>query len=202
MIEAMTTAAGQINLGGITSNSRRISQIDLGLRTPTLIGRRSGLMVLTGLGHRLGLTCSGDTLPAWERAYLQETVFGDSPQVNFAQACYGAYDGAVKPWSWPERPESSSSGSGSVLMTPSSSSGYTSKSCNSITVGTSGLSYGQGSVEAFYGEGSAPSKRPHVPDEAPQASDRSRRPPPPTTKTQQPLIQAFNPPTQPPPFTF
>jgi len=208
MIEAMTTAVGQINLGEITSNNRRISQTDQGLRTLTLMVQKSGLMVLTDLYALAVEALAIDQVQhvagirfQLGRAYLRETVFGDSPQANFAQACYGAYDGAVKPWSWPERPESSSSRPGSVPMTPSSSSGYTSKSCNSITFGTSGLSPDQGSVGAFYGEGSAPGKRPYVHEEA-QASDRSRRPPPPTTQAQHPLTQAFNPPTQPPPFTF
>ena len=108
-------------------------------------------------------------LPAWEQAYLREIVFGTPPQVSFATAGFGDYDGNVSPWTFPRdqvKPfteSSSSSSSRSGAWTPSSESSASRP--NSVTFGAAKslfLPLGESNAAAAnYGESSGPNERPH-----------------------------------------
>ena len=108
-------------------------------------------------------------LPAWEQAYLREIVFGTPPQVSFASAGFGDYDGNVTPWTYPRDPvkpfteSSSSSSSRSGVWTPSSES--SASRANSVTFGVAKSLVSplgeSNAAAANYGESSGPNKRPH-----------------------------------------
>ena len=120
------------------------------------------------IGH-ISKECSDDVLPAWEQLYLREIVFGSPPQLNFASAGYGEFDGNVRPYG-------TSSGSSrftlqtSITSSPMMSGAIVSPS-NSIIYGVAGLSVSDlmeanvNAVEANLGEGSDPNKRLHTDDE-------------------------------------
>lgn len=48
--------------------------------------------------------CTDSNLPAWERAYLKEIVFGDPPQVNFVHLGGGEQDQDTSPFGWYNTP--------------------------------------------------------------------------------------------------
>ena len=139
------------------------------------------------IGHT-GKNCNHMPLPAWEQSHLKHLVFGDPPQVSFAAAGYGAYDGAVQPYSVPMSINSSSTPG--ILTPPSWSAG--SASTKSVGVGFSGLRISEAAnvkaVDVFYGESSGPNKRPHAEE------PRSGTPPQPSwspiNKPQQPTVTA------------
>ena len=146
------------------------------------------------LGKRAGDGHDCGPLPAWEQSYLREVVFGTSPQSNFAAASFGANDGAAKPWEWPRNSESSSSSTTPLVLTPTSSS-VTSPSVRSIFATPSAAaeafskaafsdsafsnSVGAepfGKAHSYYGEGSAPGKRPADHLDLPQQGSSSKAP--------------------------
>lgn len=147
------------------------------------------------VGH-IGRSCTSLPLPAWEQSYLRNLVFGDPPQVNFAIAGYGAYDGATKPYGsdlvkdnsgWKPYNDSKPTSPTPVpgILTPT-----TSVSSRSVGYGFSGLKLNSEvpatetkAVEAFYGEGSGPNKRPHV-EEIPEPVQNQQPPQPPQQPTQ------------------
>ena len=98
-------------------------------------------------------------MPAWKQSYLKGLVYGDNPQVNFVTANYGAYDGATKPYGTPEPVKASSEPMriGAVARINSVMAGV-SKSVGSV-------SEIEAKANTFYGEGSAPNKRPHIEEE-------------------------------------
>ena len=134
-------------------------------------------------------SCDNLPLPAWEQSYLKMIVFGENPRANFAAVGFGEFDGAIKPYSESSsstRPilrkaSTSSDSKATGVMTPTSSvDSYLSSS--SLQFGVAGLegtcrslpqrsSSHPGSLsqppevnllEANYGEGSGPNKRPHM----------------------------------------
>ena len=155
------------------------------------------------LGH-ISKECNDDVLPAWEQSYLREIVFGTSPQVNFASAGYGEFDGRTYPYgtstsSTPRfTPQTSSTSSpmmSGALVPPSVSA---SPNANSVTFGCAGLSKQPASqpklpdlsglrhpdlteatvnaIDANYGEGSGPNKRPHTEQPLPQQDPGQQQP--------------------------
>ena len=123
------------------------------------------------LGH-IASDCKEEHLPAWEQAYLREIVFGQPPQVSFAAAGYGSYDGASKPYG-SYSIMSSQSGQSADIPTPQTSAssqmsgGLSSPSSHSISFGFQGLreALDANAVDANIGEGSGPNKRAYVEDE-------------------------------------
>ena len=169
------------------------------------------LCVKCGETGHISKDCNGIVLPAWEQSYLRSIVFGDTPQANFCIAGYGAYDGNVLPYE--ERP---SEGSSQYHPEPSSSKtgAHASGSVSSVTYGVSGdilsgdnllisprilpTPVRSASVDAFYGEGSGPNKRPHMEFAIPGPGEgKSGRKGKRTTGTRkkadpQPLVGMFN----------
>ena len=156
------------------------------------------------LGH-LPKECNDEVLPAWEQSYLREILFGTSPQVNFAAAGYGDFDGRVYPFGTstssvsttpatrtPQTSTTSSPMTSGALATSASSSS------NAITIGCAGLSRQPASlpklsglsgptssdlteanvnaIDANYGEGSGPNKRPHIDQPLPQQDPGQQQP--------------------------
>ena len=122
------------------------------------------------IGH-MSRECSGTVLPAWEQSYLKSIVFGDNPQSNFCAARFGSYDGNTQPYGTSRNFQASSSS-----FAPSSSKTGESPSSCSISYGIAeDVSYilpvRSSSVDAMYGEGSGPSKRPHMEDPRPRTMD-------------------------------
>ena len=134
-------------------------------------------------------------LPPWEQPYLKEIVCGNAPQVSFAAAGYGEFDGQCRPFGSGCSNSTGGSNSGmyggssETLFTPSQSSSavmsgglqtlsfLTAPSSKSISYGMAGLRSSSESnvVRALYGEGSGPNKRPHVelpPQQMPGQSTR------------------------------
>ena len=75
--------------------------------------------------------CEEEQLPAWEQAYLKETVFGQSPQVSFTQAGFGANNGEAQlygSYSLLAHSKSSKDSSGNGADTPPSTASAESKS--------------------------------------------------------------------------
>ncbi|KAL2041876.1 hypothetical protein N7G274_005063 [Stereocaulon virgatum] len=155
---------------------------------PWTIERDGRLCIRCGhLGH-LPKEYNDEVLPAWEQSYLREIVFGTSPQVNFAAAGYGDFDGRVYPFGTsipsatpairtPQVSTANSPMMSGALATPVSSS------LNSYTTGCSGLPKQPASqmelhhdltkasvnaVDTNYGKGSGPNKRPYVEQPSPQ----------------------------------
>ena len=129
-------------------------------------------------------SCDAPPLPAWEQSYLRMIVFGDNPQSNFATVGFGEYDGSVRPYGTTlQEASAASSTASSNRVTPSGTSSssmdsYLSPRLNSVQFGVAGLSQFHSAdvhaaqAEAFYGEGSAPNKRPHDGEEA-ESSNRA-----------------------------
>ena len=121
------------------------------------------------LGH-ISKECNDEVLPAWEQSYLRELVFNTPPQVNFATAGYGEFDGRVYPYgtstsSTPAMPTPQTSSSSSPMMSGALATPSASPNSNAITFGCAGLSNVKANVNAVdanYGEGSGPNKRPHT----------------------------------------
>lgn len=143
------------------------------------------------LGH-VGKECMDEQLPAWEQAYLKEIVFGNPPQVSFASASFGEYDGDLKPYG-------SNSSTVSTVYTPTTpSSSSVASPVNSLDFGTAGLASSLPVVsvdateaaEAFLGEGSGPNKRARAEDEEPPAKQA------PSLQQKPPVQQQAQPPQQ------
>ena len=102
-------------------------------------------------------------------------MFGNAPQVSFAAAGYGEFDGRARPYESEGSLSRRTYGGSSDLDEPQHancammSGGLPSPSIKSISYGMAGLRNSSDAkmVQALYGEGSGPNKRPHV--EEPQA---------------------------------
>ena len=141
-------------------------------------------------------------LPAWEQSYLREIVFGNAPQVSFASAGFGEFNGRALPYrSGSERSNSyGGSSSSQSLYTPISASsstnmsgGLSSPASKSISYGIAGLHTESNTVNAFYGEGSGSNKRPHI-EMSKESSQGSQG----TFQASQPTSQNQNPPPRQP----
>lgn len=146
-------------------------------------------------------------MPAWEQSYLRLIVFGDNPQSSFAAVGFGAFNGAVKPYSdssdlrkVPAEYSSSNSATGVVTPTSSIDSYLSFNSLQCGVAGLRGLSHlaEVKSAEANYGEGSGPNKRPHVEEERPSEPPRplSYQIPGPQKIQQPPTLNPGLPPSQ------
>ncbi len=123
------------------------------------------------IGHT-SKECPGPVLPAWEQSYLKGLVFGDSPQVSFVSASYGAYDGASQPYGTEQVKDtgsySATARSDSVTVGAASSSGcYSFPGSPSYPKASAGAEVAE--VEAkmadtFYGEGSCSISGSKTPD--------------------------------------
>ena len=142
--------------------------------------------------------CKDDVLPAWEQSHLKAIVFPNiTAQANFVAAAYGEYDGHVYPYGSEGYGTGyhDQSGSSNSRNTPQTGAGSTSS--NSIQVCMPSHTSEANSVEAYYGEGSGPNKRPHVEPEmnASNAGPSTSAPanPYPTFAGQYPQFQAQQP---------
>ena len=152
-----------------------------------VIDKDGRLCIRCGYVGHIGKECKDEPLPSWEQAYLKEILFGQPPQVSFAQASYVENDGGAKPYgSYSVLSHSSSStasSSGMDIPLSKSSEGpkppaqstenrfagvssLSSPMNHSIGFGVAGLSV-QGhpgsnptTANNYYGEGSGPNKRP------------------------------------------
>ncbi|KAL9001958.1 MAG: hypothetical protein Q9188_005090 [Gyalolechia gomerana] len=132
------------------------------------------------VGH-IGRSCTHLPLPVWEQSYLRNLVFGDPPQVNFAIAGYGAYDGATKPYSSNRVEDNDDIGwkphNGKPLAGPKSTPGIlpatwrpnASASSNSLGYGFSGLKLDDSKEPS-----EQTTKRPHV--EEPEQPEQPQQP--------------------------
>lgn len=129
------------------------------------------LCVKCGKDHA-GPNNFGPVLPAWEQSYLRSIVFpGDSPQVHFCSAGFGAYDGQTLPYGTSSSHGPTYTPSGSVNSIcygitktvveecadedePNSSDQLASNFHNSSPMTST--------VNVLYGEGSGQRKRPHL----------------------------------------
>ena len=141
------------------------------------------------LGH-VAKECLEHILPAWEQSYLKTIIFGEAtPHANFAAACYGAFDGALKPYHDNHHDHSHDHDPGRVnhVLLPSS---------NSISLGLQGLALSKVSitsdsavptistfVDSMFDETSGPNKRAR--DEDPSTQETVRQPPQPRPFEQQ-----------------
>ena len=147
------------------------------------------LCVRCGHQNHIAKDCVDEPLPAWEQAYLKEIVFDNPPQVSFAAAGFGDYDGNLIPYG-SSFSSSTTSPKPSAAFTPSSSSPAmsTASSANAILFGTAGLAASlprapiaadvveAKRTDAMLGEGSGPNKRAHAEDadEEPDPSIRKQ----------------------------
>ena len=131
--------------------------------TRTWTKRLGALCVSCGKCGHTNKQCTNGCLPTWERAYLKEVVFGDSPQASFVQLGSGDADYDTSPF-----------GCHNIPAPYQSSAPYEITRSNSVSVGWDNQpgfesELNQMSVNAFYGENSgAPNKRrPNMVSEVP-----------------------------------
>lgn len=126
-------------------------------RNPCTWTKESGsLCVCCGKCGHNSKQCTDGYLPAWERAYLKEIVFGDPPQVSFVQLGSGEQDH-----------NSTSFGCHHTPVPYQSSIPYATARSNSVSVWWDeeprfASEFSSMSVNAFYGEISGPNKRPYL----------------------------------------
>ena len=100
--------------------------------------------------------CTDSYLPAWERAYLKEIVFGDPSQVGFVHLGGGEKDQDNSPFGCHNTP-----------APYQSFTSYDTTRSNSVSVGweqqpSLASELNSMSVNAFYGESSGPNKEPNM----------------------------------------
>lgn len=125
-------------------------------KTRTWTKELGALCVCCGKCGHTSKQCTDGYLPAWERAYLEEIVFGDPPQASFVQLGGGEQDQSATPFGCHHTP-----------APHQSSIPYTTAHSNSVSVRCDGeprlaSEFSSMSVNAFYGESSGPNKRPYL----------------------------------------
>lgn len=117
--------------------------------------------------------CSEPQLPAWERSYLKEIVFGDPPRSMFASYGAGYFDGDTLPFGFLVASQNSYQ---NPLGEPLQYQANITNRANSVSAGVCFTTPIQDLpiTEVMYGESSGPNMCPHIEDTSARTTGRTQ----------------------------